>query len=227
MRKTDLQKQLFELRDEGYKEFHSKLMPTVDKNAVIGIRTPVLRRFSNNFSKTQEAKAFLKELPHRYYEENNLHAFLIEKIKDYDELIKELNRFLPFVDNWATCDMMKPEILKNHKDKLVSEIDRWLQSEAVYAVRYGIICLMTYYLDGDFKREHFDKIIAVESEEYYINMARAWYFATALSKQYAQAVQVFENRKLDKWTHNKAIQKATESYRISSEHKQYLKTLKY
>lgn len=227
MGKTDLQKRLFELSDEGYKEFHSKLMPTVSKDTVIGIRTPALRRFAGDFSKTEEAKIFLGQLPHYYYEENNLHAFLIEKIKDYHELIKELNKFLPFVDNWATCDMMKPKIFKNHKDKLISEINRWLNSEEVYTVRYGIVCLMTYYLDEDFKAEYLDKIIGIKSEEYYVNMARAWYFATALSKQYAPAVKVFEKRLLDKWTHNKGIQKALESYRITDEQKKYLKSLKY
>ncbi len=226
-KQTELQNILFSLSDEKYRNFHSRLMPTVDKTLVIGIRTPVLRNFAKEFCETDKATSFLKELPHKYYEENNLHAFIIEKIESYDELIKELNIFLPCVDNWATCDMLKPKILKNHKDKLICEIDRWLKSEDTYTVRYGINCLMAYYLDEDFKEEYFDRVVSVKSEEYYINMMRAWYFATALSKRYEETLSVLENRKLDKWTHNKVIQKAMESYRITSEQKEYLKALKY
>lgn len=223
---TSLQKALFELSDEEYRVFHSRLMPTVDDALIMGVRTPVLRKFSNEFSKTEAAKQFLNDLPHKYYEENNLHAFLLEKEKDYGTLIKMLDRFLPFVDNWATCDMMKPKILKKHTAELIYDIDRWINSSDTYAVRYGINCLMTYYLDESFKEEYFQKVVDIKSDEYYINMMRAWYFATALTKQYGYAVKVFENRLLDNWTHNKAIQKAVESYRIASEKKVYLKSLK-
>lgn len=221
---TDLQRELFALQDVEYKKFHQRLMPTVNEEAVIGIRTPVLRKFAKDFRKRNDADGFLNDLPHKYYEENNLHAFLLEQIKDYDALIKELNRFLPFVDNWATCDMMRPEILKNHRDELLKDIDFWLNSKDVYAVRFGVNCLMNYYLDGDFKPEYLKKVADIKSEEYYINMVRAWYFATALAKQYDEAVKIVEGRVLDKWTHNKTIQKALESYRIAKEQKEYLKT---
>lgn len=224
---TDLQRALFELQDVEYKKFHQKLMPTVNEESVIGVRTPVLRKFAKEFSKRENADEFLKNLPHKYYEENNLHGFLLEQIKDYDVLIKELNRFLPFVDNWATCDMMKPKILKNHRDELIKDIDLWLNSEDVYAVRFGVNCLMNYYLDDDFKPEYLQKVADIKSDEYYINTGRAWYFATALAKQYDEAVKIVEGRVLDKWTHNKTIQKALESYRITKEQKEYLKTYRY
>lgn len=224
--KTELQKRLFELQDLEYKAFHSKLMPTVNPDAVIGIRTPVLRKFADEFYKTEDAKAFLKELPHKYYEENNLHAFLLEKITDYPTLIKELNIFLPFVDNWATCDMMKPKIFKKHKALLINDIEKWLKSKNTYEVRYGIVCLMTYFLESDFKKDYLILIADIKSDEYYINMARAWFFATALTYQYEATIPIFENKMLDKWTHNKAIQKACESYRVTEEKKAFLKGLK-
>ena len=224
--KTSLQIELFSLRDLKYKEFHQKLMPTVNPHKVIGIRTPVLRKFAKEFSKREEATSFLKNLPHKYYEEDNLHAFLLEEIKDYEILIEELNKFLPFVDNWATCDMMRPKILKNHKTELLEDIKRWLNSKDTYTIRFAVNCLMNYYLEEDFKSEYLQWVKNIESDEYYINMVRAWYFATALAKQYDETVKILENNALDKWTHNKTIQKAIESYRITSEQKEYLRTLK-
>ena len=221
-----LQKQLFELQDLQYKEFHQKLMPTVNPDKVIGIRTPVLRQFAKAFLKREEAESFLKKLPHKYYEEDNLHAFLLEEIKDYEKLIEELNKFLPFVDNWATCDMMRPKILKNHKTELLEDIKRWLNSKDTYTIRFAVNCLMNYFLEEDFKSEYLQWVKNIESDEYYINMVRAWYFATALAKQYEATVKILENNALDKWTHNKTIQKAIESYRITSEQKEYLRTLK-
>ena len=223
---TILQKELFELQDLKYKEFHQKLMPTVNPDKVIGIRAPVLRKFAKEISKKAEAETFLKNLPHKYYEEDNLHAFLLEEIKDYEKLIEELNIFLPFVDNWATCDMMRPKILKNHKIELSEDIKRWLNSKETYTIRFAVNCLMNYFLDEDFKPEYLQWVKGVESEEYYINMVRAWYFATALAKQYDETIKILENNSLDKWTHNKTIQKAIESYRITKEQKIYLKTLK-
>ncbi len=224
--KTNLQIELFELQDLKYKEFHQKLMPTVSPDKVIGIRTPVLRKFVKEFGKREEAESFLKNLPHKYYEEDNLHAFLLEQIKDYDILIKELNKFLPFVDNWATCDMMRPKILKDHKEELLENIKKWLSSKDTYTIRFAVNCLMNYYLEEDFKSEYLNWVKDVQSEEYYINMVRAWYFATALAKQYDATVKILENNILDKWTHNKTIQKAVESYRITKVQKTYLKTLK-
>ncbi len=222
-----IQEKLFSMADCAYKDFHGKLMPTVDPDLIIGVRVPVLRNFAKELNNSQYKDGFLKALPHKYYEENNLHAFLIEKINDYNEVIRELDRFLPFVDNWATCDMMSPKIFKKYKSELLSEIDRWLKSGDTYTVRYAIKCLMQHYLDEDFKEVYFQKVINIKSEEYYVNMMRAWYFATALSKQYELSVKVLEQRKLDKWTHNKTIQKAIESYCVLPENKAYIKSLKY
>ena len=224
--KTSLQIELFSLQDLKYKEFHQKLMPTVDSDKVIGIRTPVLRKFAKEFGKRAEAEGFLKNLPHKYYEEDNLHAFLLEDIKDYEILIEELNKFLPFVDNWATCDMMRPKIFRKHKEELLEDIKKWLNSKDTYTIRFAVNCLMNYYLEDDFKSEYLQWVKNIESDEYYINMVRAWYFATALAKQYDETVKILENNALDKWTHNKTIQKAIESYRITKEQKEYLKTLK-
>lgn len=221
-----LEKELFNLQDLKYKEFQQKLMPTVNPDKVIGIRTPILRKFAKEFGKRAEAKEFIKNLPHKYYEEDNLHAFLLEEIKDYETLIKELNKFLPFVDNWGTCDSMRPKILKNYKAELLKDIDRWLESKDTYTVRFAVNGLMIYYLESDFKSEYLEKVAKIESDEYYINMARAWYFATALAKQYDETIKILENYSLDKWTHNKTIQKAVESYRITAEKKTILKGMK-
>ena len=217
---------LFELQDLKYKDFHSKLMPTVDPETVIGVRTPELRSFARELAKTSDAAEYIKILPHKYYEENNLHAFLLEKIKDYDVLIKALDSFLPFVDNWATCDLMSPPIFKKHKEELLEKIKEWIKSEHTYTVRFGIKMLMSFYLDDNFKAEYLELVAAVKSEEYYVNMMIAWYFATALAKQYGSAVAYLENRRLDKWVHNKTIQKAVESYRITEEQKEYLRSLR-
>ena len=222
-----IEKSLKQLADLKYKEFHQKLMPTVDTSRVLGVRVPTLRKFAKEINKTDLKYTFLKALPHRYYEEDNLHAFLIEMIKDYDTVIAELNRFLPFVDNWATCDMMSPKIFKNHKKELLNDIKLWIKSEKAYTIRYGIKCLMQHYLDDDFDASFLQMVADVKSEEYYVNMMRAWYFATALSKQYDSAVKFLENRALDKWTHNKTISKAVESYCVTPENKEYLKTLRY
>ncbi len=224
--KKILQKELFELQDLKYKEFHQKLMPTVNPDKVIGIRTPVLRKFAKEFGKRKESESFIKNLPHKYYEEDNLHAFLLEQIKDYNILIQELNKFLPFVDNWATCDMMRPKLLKKHKAELLKDIKKWLSSKDTYTIRFAVNCLMNYYLEEDFKPEYLNWVKDVQSEEYYINMVRAWYFATALAKQYDETVKILDSNALDKWTHNKTIQKAIESYRITKEQKEYLKGLK-
>ena len=218
-----IRKRLFELQDISYREFHSKLMPTVEKELVIGVRTPDLRKLAKEISKTEYSEKFFEILPHKYYEENNLHAFLIEEIMDYDACIAEINRFLPFVDNWATCDMMRPKILKNHLDKLLGEIKKWIDSDDVYAVRFGIEMLMCHYLDDAFSPEYPEWISRIRSDEYYIRMMVAWYFATALSKRYNDVVQYIENYRLGADTHNKTIRKAIESYRITAEQKAYLR----
>lgn len=221
-----VQEQLFELQDSDYKEFNCKLIPTVEPDMIIGVRTPVLRRFAKDFAKNSESEKFLNSLPHKYYEENNLHAFLIEGIKDYKLCIAAINDFLPYVDNWATCDTMSPSVLKKHLPELLEQIQTWITSQRTYTIRFGIEMLMKYYLDGEFKTEYLEMVAGVESEEYYVNMMIAWYFATALAKQYEATIWFIEQEKLSPWTHNKTIQKAVESYRISSEQKAYLKTLK-
>ena len=222
----EVQKALFELGEEGYKSFHSKLMPTIEKEVIIGIRSPVLRKFSKEFVKTEESREFLKILPHKYYEENNLHGLLLMEDKDYENCVGEVNKFLPYIDNWATCDMLSPIVFKKHLSELLDQIKIWMKSEHTYTIRFGISMLMKHFLDKEFKIEYPIMVAEIKSEEYYVNMMRAWYFATALAKQYEVVLTFLEEGKLDTWTHNKAIQKAIESYRITPEQKVYLRTLK-
>lgn len=223
---TDIQKALFALQDQKYRDFHSKLMPTVDPACIIGIRTPELRKFAKQFAKSGAAEAFLRELPHTYYEENNLHGFLIESMRDFDRVVVELNVFLPHVDNWATCDMMRPKVFAKHREDLLPWIRCWMAEEHPYTIRFGIEMLMVHFLEDAFEPEYLDWVAALRAEEYYVNMMIAWYFATALAKQYDAVLPVLEERRLDAWTHNKAIQKAVESYRITAEQKEYLRSLK-
>ncbi len=222
----ELQSVLFSMADEKYRDFHSKLIPTVPKERIIGIRTPALRKFAKNIYKTEDAKNFLSALPHKYYEENNLHAFLLEQMKDFEECAAAVTKFLPFVDNWATCDSMSPKIFEKHKTELLEYIEKWLSAKDTYSVRFGIKMLMEHFLDEDFRLEYAEKAAEIESEEYYIRMMQSWYFATALAKQYDVVLPFMENRKLGTWVHNKAIQKSIESYRITPEQKEYLRTLK-
>lgn len=217
---------LFELKDLEYREFHSRLMPTVDPELVIGVRTPKLRKFAKEFGKMPEAEEFLKILPHKYYEENNLHGFLVENMKDYGACVTAVNTFLPHVDNWATCDLMRPRVFGKHLKELLEQIKIWMESKETYTIRFGIEMLMTFYLDEEFDIGYPELVAGVRSEEYYVNMMIAWYFATALAKQYEAVLPYIEKQRLEKWTHNKTIQKAIESYRISPEQKAYLRTLK-
>jgi 3-methyladenine DNA glycosylase AlkD len=221
-----VQARLFERQDLKYKEFQCKLMPTINPETVIGVRTPELRKLAREFSKTPEALEFIRILPHMYYEENNLHGFLIEMIKDYDAAIAAVEAFLPYIDNWATCDMISPKVFNKHLPELYEHIKIWLKSGQTYTVRFGIGMLMRFYLNDEFSAEMLDLVAGIRSEEYYINMMIAWYFATALAKQYDPTLPVIQERRLEKWTHNKAIQKAIESYRIGDEVKAYLRTLK-
>ena len=223
---NQLQEQLFAMQDLEYRDFHSKLMPTIDKEIIIGVRTPKLRKFAKVFSKTAEKDMFLDALPHQYYEENNLHGFLLEMEQDYDCLMERLEAFLPYVDNWATCDMMRPKVFKKHLAELLLRVERWLSSNDTYTVRYGIGILLSFYLDEAFQPKFLERVAQIRSEEYYVNMMIAWYFATALAKQYEYALPYIEEQRLDKWTHNKTIQKAIESYRITKEQKKYLRTWK-
>lgn len=221
-----VQKELFAMQDLKYRDFHAKLMPTIEKERIIGVRTPELRAFAKKYGRTEDAAVFLQVLPHRYYEENNLHGLLIEQIRDYDTCIEAVEQFLPYVDNWATCDMLTIKVVKKHLDRFILEIRRWMSSDHTYTIRFGIGMLMRYYLDDEFRIEYLDMVAGVRSEEYYVNMMRAWYFATALAKQYESVIPYIEEHRLDVWTHNKTIQKAVESYRITPEQKAYLKTLR-
>ena len=222
----DVQKRLFEMRDTGDRDFHARLIPTVKKEKIIGIRTPMIRKFAKEFGKTEESEMFLKALPHQYYEENNLHGLLIEQIRDYDKCLKELERFLPHIDNWATCDLLALHMMKKHRDIFIREIYRWMGSDKPYTIRFGISMLMRHSLDEEFKPEYAENVASIRSEEYYVNMMRAWYFATALAKQYEKILPFLEEQRMDIWTHNKTIQKSIESYRITKEQKDYLRTLR-
>ncbi len=221
-----ISEELFALQDTEYQVFQSKLMPTIPPETVIGVRTPLLRKLAKELAGTPQAEHFLQSLPHRYYEENNLHAFLIEKIRDYDTALAETERFLPYINNWATCDCFCPKVFAKHKEELLISLRRWLGSDQTYTVRYAMGMLMRYYLDEDFQPEYLAWVAGVHSEEYYLNMMRAWYFATALAKQPDAALPWLTDRRLDVWTHNKTIQKAAESYRISPEMKQQLRELR-
>lgn len=218
--------QLFALQDETYRTFHSALMPTVPPETVIGVRVPALRRLAKQLAGTAQAEVFLQALPHGYYEENNLHAFLIELIRDYDRALAETEAFLPYINNWATCDCFCPKVFAKHKKELLVPIRRWLDSGDAYTVRYGMEMLMRYYLDDAFRPEYLKWVADVRSTEYYINMMRAWYFATALAKQPDAALPWLTEKRLDLWTHNKAIQKAVESRRIPPGMKQLLRGLR-
>ncbi len=223
---TEIQQKLFELKDDGYKEFHAGLIPTIDPDRIIGIRTPNLRKLAKEIFNSDSFHAFINDLPHKYYEENNLHAFLVEQIKDFDEAVKETDKFLPYINNWATCDSFKPKAFKKNTDRLIDIINSWLKSDRPYTVRYAVGLLMNLYLDESFKSEYMELVAEIRSEEYYVNMMLAWYFATALAKRYDDAIVYIEHNRLDKWVHNKTIQKALESYRVPSEAKEYLKNLK-
>ena len=220
-----IRERLFSMQDLEYRDFHAKLIPNIEKEKIIGVRTPDLRKFAKSLS-YEEMEDFLKVLPHEYYEENNLHAFLIEREKDFEQCLVKIESFLPWVDNWATCDMMQPKVLGKHRDKLLSYIDRWLAAKDIYTVRFALNLLMTYYLDDGFRVEYLERAAAISSEEYYINMMIAWYFATALAKQYEATLPFLTGRRLPVWVHNKTIQKAVESRRVTPEQKEFLKKLK-
>lgn len=223
-----IQKDLFELRDLEYAKFHSKLIPEIDEKKVIGVRTPILRQYAKKISKEKFAVDFLEELPHTYYEENNLHEELIAIIykNDIDAIFTHLDKFLPYVDNWSTCDFTPFKIYKKYPEKVYEKVKQWIKEDGVFVKRYGIVTLMKLLDDGLFKEEMLELVANIDSDEYYINMARAWYFSVALVKQYDAAIRYFISPVMDKWTHNKSIQKAIESRRISNEEKEYLKTLK-
>ena len=224
---NNLQKELLKISDAGYAKFQSKLTPGIEPELFLGVRVPVLRKFAKSYIKTKESKIFLNELPHKYYDENMLHALLISEMKDFDQIIFNLNKFLPYVDNWAVCDIMSPKALKKHKTKLIESIKQWIKSKETYTCRFGIEMLMSFYLDDDFNESYLKLVSKVKSNEYYVNMMVAWFFATALAKKWDATIPYIESNCLDRWTHNKTIQKAIESYRISDDQKQYLRSLKF
>ena len=226
MNAEEIRKTLFSLRDETYRNFQIKLIPTVPPDTVIGVRTPDLRKLAKTLVKDKDVFSFLHALPHRYFDENQLHAFILSEIKNYENCVKETEAFLPHIDNWATCDQLSPAVFKKHKQELMPHIDRWLSSDKTYTVRFAVGMLLANYLDADFEPSHLEKVAALSSDEYYIMMMKAWYFATALAKNYDEVLPFIENDSLDKWTRSKAIQKARESFRVSDEHKEYLKSLK-
>lgn len=222
----EIQQELFRNQDKAYGTFQARLLPTLSPQTIIGVRTPVLRGLAKILYKENDYSDFLNCLPHTYFDENQLHAFLISEMKDYALSIEALNRFLPYVDNWATCDQMSPKIFKKHRVLLLEQIKIWIASENTYTVRFAVGMLMQHFLDEDFDMEYPRMILNIRSEEYYVKMMIAWYFATALAKQYPSILPILEEKLLEPWTHNKAIQKALESHRISEEQKQYLRTLK-
>ena len=221
-----IRKELFNLQDNKYKQFQSKLIPTVDPDTVIGVRTPALRALAKQLAKAENIYVFIQNLPHKYYEENNLHAYILEQIKDFDLCVSAVDEFLPYINNWATCDSMKPKVFAKNTDCLLPYIEKWLCSGHTYTVRYAILMLMTHFLHDKFDIKFLERVAQIQSEEYYINMMIAWYFATALAKQYDSALPFIEQKRLPAWVHNKTIQKAIESYRITKAQKEYLKTLK-
>lgn len=227
---TELEKrvrdELFAMRDEKFRDFNSKLIPHIDKARVIGVRTPELRKYAKALFASGEGREYIRILPHEYFEENNLHAYIISLIPDFSEAMAQTEIFLPYIDNWATCDTFSPKVFKKQPDEVYEKIKLWLKSERTYTVRFGIVFLMANYLDALFKSEMLELIAGIKSDEYYINMAIAWYFSTALAKQYDAALPYITSRRLDPWTHNKAIQKSIESFRISEERKAYLRELK-
>ena len=217
---------LFDLQDREYRDFQAKLIPSASADKMIGVRTPALRKFAKDLAKREEIGGFLNDLPHRYFDENQLHAFIISQLKDYEQCMDEVIRFLPYIDNWATCDQLSPKIFRKHRPKLINQIRKWIISDRTYTIRFGIGMLMEHFLDEDYDPAYPEMVACIRSDEYYVNMMIAWYFATALAKQYDSILPFIKNRRLDPWTHNKTIQKARESYRISPEQKEYLKALK-
>lgn len=214
---------LFAMRDEKFAKFNAKLIPTTESKCVIGVRTPELKKYAKTISTPDK---FLQKLPHEFFEENQIHAFILSNIRDFEKCVKLVNAFLPYVDNWATCDQLIPKIFTKNTDHLLPYIHKWIKSKHTYTVRFAIGLLMRYYIGDKFDSSYADMIVKIQTDEYYINMMRAWYFATALAKNWDDIIGIIKNKKLDTWTHNKTIQKSIESYRISPEQKEYLKKLK-
>ena len=222
----EIREELYRHQDLKYRDFQVKLIPGMEPEKMIGVRTPDLRKIAKQMAKREDIGEFLENLPHEFFDENQVHAFVISELKDYGRCVQGVERFLPFVDNWATCDQMSPKVFKKHRPELLDSIKEWIRSEHTYTVRFAVGMLMQHYLDEDFDPAYPEMVAEVQSEEYYIRMMIAWYFATALAKQYEAVLPYIEEKRLEPWTHNKTIQKAVESYRITPEQKEYLKSLK-
>lgn len=222
----EIRDELMKLQDLKYRDMQIKIIPSVEADAIIGVRTPELRKLAKQFAKREDVSDFLNDLPHKYFDEDQLHAFIISEMKDYEACMAELEKFLPYVNNWATSDQMSPKVFKKNKADLLKHVNKWIKSKETYTIRYGVGMLMEHFLDEDFDLKYPEKVSKLRSDEYYVNMMIAWYFATALAKQYEAVLPYIEEKKLDVWTHNKAIQKSVESYRITPEQKEYLKSLK-
>lgn len=226
MKRNEIVAELFRLQDKEYARMQAKIIPTVSPDRIIGVRTPALRDFAKSLSKDQDIGEFLSYLPHQYFDEDQLHAFVISLEKDFNQCIAEVDAFLPFIDNWATCDQLSPKAFKKEPEKLLPYIQIWIKSDKTYTVRFAIGLLMQHFLDDHFDLKYADEVAGIRSEEYYVRMMIAWYFATALAKQYELVLPYLEDKRLDDWVHNKAIRKSIESYRITDEQKAYLRTLK-
>ena len=226
MTREKIIEELLEQQDKEYRDFQRKLIPTVAPDRIIGVRTPVLRKMAKEMARQEDTKDFLDTLPHHYFEENQLHALILSEEKNFEHCIAGTEPFLPYVDNWATCDQMMPKVFKKHTDELLFYIQKWIASDHTYTIRFAIGMLMRFYLDEKFEPEYLEMVAAVKSGEYYVRMMVAWYFATALAKQYDAALVFLEEKRLEPWTHNKTIQKSVESYRIDDEKKAYLRSLK-
>ena len=222
----EIREELFRMKDDRYRDFQAKLIPTISAESIVGVRTPELRRYAKLLKNRKDIAVFLHDLPHSTFDENQLHAFILSEIKDYRSCMEEVARFLPYVNNWATCDQMSPKVFRKHRQELMESIRKWIRSDDTYTIRFGIGMLMEHFLDDDFNPQYPAMVAELRSEEYYVKMMAAWYFATALAKQYTAVLPFLEEQNMDVWTHNKAIQKAVESYRITADQKEYLKSLK-
>lgn len=226
MKLNEIKKILFKYQDKKYQKFESSLIPNVEKKLIIGVKTPILKNMAKEIIKADLSDKYIKMLPHKYFEENQIHSFIISESKDFDECIKNINHFLKYVDNWATCDQLCPKIFKKNKNQLLIHIKKWINIKKTYYIRFGIKMLMSYFLDEDFDKKYLKMVSIIKSDEYYVNMMIAWYFATALAKQYDDTIVYLEKYKLSPWVHNQTIKKAIESYRVSEKNKKYLRSLK-
>ena len=223
---TEIREKLFALRDEKNADFVAKLIPNIPPETILGVRTPELRKLAKELFRAGKTGPFLKELPHAYLEENSLHAFFLEQIRDFEACLAGVEAFMPYIDNWATCDSLNPPIFRKHRDELLERVRVWLDSGETYKIRFGVKMLMSHFLEEDFREEYLDLVSVIQSKEYYVNMMRAWYFATALAKQWEATLSLLTERRLDHWTHRKTIQKAVESYRITDQQKALLRSLR-